>query len=191
VAESPNPGAGFGPKFKVFLNQNRSPDGCGKRRRHSATFPRNPRRALLKHAINSAKPRAPLKAPEEGVFTMPTGPKDNEEKMQRMLNSWEALAPDKSFGGMTLAQFRAATQPSQAARDRIDDLEEQLRQAQNDRDRADEDFLVKAQLVVAGVLADPTFGPDSALYEGFGYTRKSDRKSGLTRKRKPPQPPTT
>ena len=101
-----------------------------------------------------------------------------------MLNAWETLAPNKSFGGMTLAQFQAAVQPAQTARQRIDDLEDQLKQAQADRDRADEDFLAKAQLVVAGVLADPTEGPDSALYEAFGYTRKSERKSGLSRKGK-------
>ena len=40
----------------------------------------------------------------------------------------------------------------------------------------------QAQLVVAGVLADPTEGPDSSLYEAMGYTRKSERRSGLTRK---------
>ncbi len=108
-----------------------------------------------------------------------------------MVNAWETLAPNKSFGGMTLAQFQAATQPSRAAREQIDDLEDQLRQAMANRDRADADFLAKAQLVVAGVLADPTEGPDSALYEAFGYTRKSDRKSGLTRKRNTPPTPTT
>jgi hypothetical protein len=114
---------------------------------------------------------------------MPTNPKTNEQKMERMLNAWETLAPDKSFGGMTLAQFRAAAQPAQAARARIDDLEDQLKQALTARDTADEAFLLKAQLVVNGVLADPTEGPDSALYEAFGYTRKSERRSGLTRKR--------
>jgi hypothetical protein len=117
---------------------------------------------------------------------MAGNPKDVELKMQRILNAWETLAPDKTFGGMTLAQFRAAAQPSQAARDRLDDLEDQRTQAQAERDRADEDFLAKAQLVVNGVVGDPTFGPDSALYAAMGYTRKSDRKTGLTRKRKPP-----
>ncbi|HEY0375982.1 MAG TPA: hypothetical protein VGC87_03410 [Pyrinomonadaceae bacterium] len=121
---------------------------------------------------------------------MTASPNVIEEKIQRMLNAWETLAPDKTFGGMTLAQFRAAAQPSQAARDRIDDLEDQLKQAQADRDRADEDFLAKSQLVVSGVLADPAEGPDSALYGAMGYTRKSDRKSGLVRKRKPPTPTT-
>jgi hypothetical protein len=115
---------------------------------------------------------------------MPTGPKDNEQKMEKMLNAWETLAPNKSFGGMTLAQFQAAAQPAQAARQRIDDLEDQRTQAFTDRDTADDAFLAKAQLVISGVLADPTEGPNSALYEAMGYTRKSERKTGLTRKRK-------
>jgi hypothetical protein len=34
--------------------------------------------------------------------------------------------------------------------------------------------------------ADPTLGADSALYEAMGYTRRSERKSGLTRKRNEP-----
>ena len=113
-------------------------------------------------------------------------PKDKEEKIERMLNAWDTLAPAKSFGGMTHAQFAAAAAPARAARARIDDLETQLKQALAERDAADEAFAAKAQLVVAGVLADPTEGPDSALYEAFGYTRKSARKSGLTRKRTAP-----
>lgn len=122
---------------------------------------------------------------------MASGPKGNEQKIQRMLNAWETLAPDKTFGGMTLAQFRTAVQPSQAARERIEDLEDQLKQAITDRDRADDDSLAKAQLVINGVVGDPTEGPDSALYEAMGYTRKSERKSGLTRKRNTPTTPTT
>jgi hypothetical protein len=118
---------------------------------------------------------------------MPSGPKDNELKMQRILNAWDTLAPGKSFGGMTFAQFQIAAQPSQAARQRIEELEDQLKQAITDRDTADEAFFAKAQLVINGVLADSTEGADSALYEAFGYTRKSERKSGLTRKsNKPP-----
>ena len=119
---------------------------------------------------------------------MPTGPKETELKMERMLNAWETLAPDQTFGGMTLAQFQAAAAPSQSARERIDDLEDQLKQALTDRETADEAFLDKAQLVVNGVLADQTEGDDSALYEAMGYTRKSERKSGLTRKRNEPPP---
>lgn len=117
---------------------------------------------------------------------MPTTPKDNQQKIERMLNAWQTLAPDKSFGGLTLAQFQAVAQPAQAARQRILDLEGQMTQAITERDAADDAFQAKAQLVVNGVLADPTEGADSALYEAMGYTRKSDRKSGLTRKRDQP-----
>ena len=106
-----------------------------------------------------------------------------------MINAWRTLAPDKSFGGMTLTQFETtAAQPALDARQRQDDLEDQMKQAIADRDAADEVFSEKAQLVVNGVLADPTEGANSALYEAFGYTRKDERKSGLTRKRN--EPPT-
>jgi hypothetical protein len=113
---------------------------------------------------------------------MANNPKATEDKLKRILNAWETLAPTKSFGGMTLAQFQAAVQPSLDARQQIDDLEDQRLQAIAARDAADDVSLDKAQLVVNGVLADPTEGPNSAIYQAFGYTRKSERKSGLTRK---------
>ena len=111
-------------------------------------------------------------------------PKNNEEKMERMLNAWRTLAPAKSFGGMTLAQFEEAAAPARAKRRQIEELNDQLARAIAEREQADDAFTAKAQLVVAGVLADPTEGADSALYEAFGYTRKSDRKSGLTRRKR-------
>jgi hypothetical protein len=117
-------------------------------------------------------------------------PKKIEEKIERMLNAWRTLAPDKTFGGMTLAQFEAAAAPSLAARQKIGALEAQATDAYAERDRSDEAFEAKAKLVVAGVLADPTEGDDSALYGAFGYTRASEQKTGLTR-RKRNQPPTT
>jgi hypothetical protein len=115
---------------------------------------------------------------------MPVNPKKILEKLQRMINAWETLTPDKSFGGMTLTQFRNAVKPSLDARALIEDLEAQTTQAINSRDTADEATQEKMELVVNGVRADPTEGPDSALYEAFGYTPKRERKSGLTRKRK-------
>ncbi len=40
----------------------------------------------------------------------------------------------------------------------------------------------------SGVRADPNFGDDSGLIEAMGYTRTSERKSGLTRKAGSPPP---
>ncbi|HXI23289.1 MAG TPA: hypothetical protein VNG71_05385 [Pyrinomonadaceae bacterium] len=117
---------------------------------------------------------------------MPNNPKSNEQKMRTMINAWETLAPTKSFGGMTLEQFKALAEPAFAARQRIADLESQMTAAINERDAADTAFSAKAQLVVNGVLADPSEGPDSSLYEAFGYTRKSERRSGLTRAKTKP-----
>jgi hypothetical protein len=114
---------------------------------------------------------------------MGKGPKEIEDKIKRMIDAWEELAPDKSFGGMTLAQFKAFGTTAMQKRERIDDLDAQRAQAIAEREAADEAFLEKAELVVNGVRADPTEGPDSALYQRFGYIKKSDRKSGLTRKR--------
>jgi hypothetical protein len=115
-------------------------------------------------------------------------PKDNEQKLERMLNAWRALAPDKSFGGMTLAQFEAAAAPAIASRRRIETLEDQLRQEIATREREDDKFAARAQLAVVGVLADPTEGADSALNEAFSYTRKSDLKTGLTRRKRDAPP---
>jgi hypothetical protein len=113
---------------------------------------------------------------------MPNTPKKIENKIEKLTNSWRTLAPSKSFGGMTLAQFQAFADASIAARQTVSDLSDQLTLALNQRDDADRVFLEKAQLVVAGVLADPTEGQESSVYEAMGYTRKSDRKSGLHRK---------
>jgi hypothetical protein len=113
---------------------------------------------------------------------MPKSPKTTEERIERMLNAWRTLAPEKSFGGMTLAQFEAAATPSLAARRKIEELDAQRVEFVAERDTSDDSFDDNAKLVVAGVLADPTEGPDSALYKAFGYTRTSERKSGLTRK---------
>ena len=119
---------------------------------------------------------------------MPSSPKTIEQKIERMLNAWRTLAPEKSFGGMTLAQFEALAAPSLEARRRIAELDNQRAQAAAERDSADEVINARAKLVVNGVLADPTEGPNSALYVAFGYTRESDYKSGLhrTRTNKPP-----
>jgi hypothetical protein len=113
---------------------------------------------------------------------MPSSPKNTAERIEKMISGWRAHAPEKTFGGMTLAQFEAAAEPSRAARRKIEDLDAQRADAVVERESADDAFDAKAKFVVAGVLADPAEGPDSALYASFGYTRASEHKSGLTRK---------
>jgi hypothetical protein len=113
---------------------------------------------------------------------MGDSPKLNEEKLRRALNAWKTLAADNSFAGMTVEQYEAVIAPSFTARQRLEELDDQRTHLINSRNDADEVSLEKTAAVVAGVNADPAFGPNSSLIEAFGYTRKSERGSGLTRK---------
>lgn len=113
-------------------------------------------------------------------------PKRNEEKMLKVLTAWKTLAPGKSFGGMTLADFEAQVENSAAPRARLKELGDQTMQQVALRDDADLATMNKVLRVVAGIVADPTEGDNSALYEACGYVRRDNRKSGLTRKRVEP-----
>jgi hypothetical protein len=114
---------------------------------------------------------------------MSDSPKENEEKLRRTLNAWKTLANGKVFG-MTLDEYEAAINPSFTSRQQLDDLDNQRTHLINTRTDADEVSLAKTAAVVASVIADPAFGPDSSLYEAMGYKRKSERASGLTRGKK-------
>jgi len=113
-------------------------------------------------------------------------PREAFEKLNRITMAWETLAPDASFGGMSLQEYRDAIAPSFEARDRIARLEAELVAAKNARDGSDRDSLSRTQLVVNGVIGDPERGPDSDLYEAMGYVRRSERRTGLTRRRSEP-----
>lgn len=83
---------------------------------------------------------------------------------------------------MTLEQFKAKVDPSNQVRDSLLTVRSQRLDAQTQRAQHDEESLGALQLVVNSIKGEPTEGEDSALYQAFGYVRKSDRKSGLTRK---------
>ena len=116
---------------------------------------------------------------------MSKNPKTVELKMERILNAWETLAATKSFGGLSLEQMQAIAAPARATREEIEDLEDRLSEALARRADADEIVGKKLVLVVNSVKGDPTEGPDSPLLRAMGYTRESERKTGLSRKRKP------
>ena len=113
---------------------------------------------------------------------MSKGPKDTEEKLRKMINSWEQLAPTKKFA-VTLDEFKAGLKPSFDVREAIADLDEQRTKAFDDRDDFDDASLELARRVVNAILADESEGKNSSLLEGFGRIRFSEKKSGLTRKK--------
>lgn len=114
---------------------------------------------------------------------MPDAPKQIESDTQAIIDGWTELAPTATFAGMTLAQFTTAVQPSFDARDKVAQLETDLKAAQDARDQVDVATTRTNASVVKAVVADKNYGDDSALYEKMGYVRKSARASGLTRKK--------
>jgi membrane carboxypeptidase/penicillin-binding protein PbpC len=112
---------------------------------------------------------------------MPQTPKQTLADINAITSAWATLAPTASFGGMTLAQYKAKVKPSLDARDLLDTLAKQVTSAQDARDNADVVSSDINQKVVKGVVGDADYGDDSDLYDAMGYVRKSERKSGLSR----------
>ena len=103
-------------------------------------------------------------------------------KMNKIMAAWETLTPTASFGGYTLAQFKAKLQPVFDQQSRLAGLNSQVTDARNQQQVAIVDCHAAMLLVVNAVKGDPAQGEDSSLYAAMGYVRKSDRKSGLARK---------
>lgn len=110
-------------------------------------------------------------------------PKENQIKYERFLNALRTLAPDKTFGGVTLAAFEAQIEKSEAPRKRIAAKCDEIKQDEVERDTEDVPTMRMCEMLKNGVVADPEYGDDSALYEALDFIRKSARKSGLTRKK--------
>src|SRR5437879_12809828 len=120
---------------------------------------------------------------------MAGSPKDNEEKLNAILNAWKTLAADKAFAGMTAAQFETAIAPSFTTRQQLDGVEDQRTHLINSRNDAYDASLAKAAAVVAGVLSDPTFGPYKSPFHPMRVTQNSKR-NALLHRRRPTAPPT-
>ncbi len=111
-------------------------------------------------------------------------PKKVMDRANTVLNAFEQLAPEATFGGLKLNDYLAQVNLSRVDRNSIDDIDDLKIQALAKRDKTDEKTADDTDLIINGVRGDPNFGPDSALYEAMGFVRKSARKSGLTRKKK-------
>ena len=106
------------------------------------------------------------------------------DRIDRIRTAWRELAPDVAFGGMSLAQLEEATEGPLEARRELSQLERATEAARVARDQADVETGRLLEFVVDAVKGTPGFGQDCALYRAFGYVRKSERRTGLTRKRK-------
>jgi hypothetical protein len=114
-----------------------------------------------------------------------TSPKKNEERITKVLQAWQTLRPDKTFAGLTLDQFKTQIQPSFTTRDTIVAIDNQLIAAQNQRNEADKQSLETVRLVINAVKGDVDEGPNGDLYEAMGFVPDKERKSGLSRGKRP------
>jgi len=105
-------------------------------------------------------------------------------KLEETEDAWETHAPDDRFFDITLAQYKAQVQLSRDARALIGSLEQQLLAAKNQKKDVDKAGLAMEKKIAKGIAGDSRYGEDSDLYEGTGRVRKSERKTGLTRKKK-------
>lgn len=106
------------------------------------------------------------------------------ERIHAFRAAWRELAGDASFAGMTYAEFVAATEPSLAAREDIVTMMGQLKGKRAERSITDDAVANVLSLVVNSVRGTPGYGEDCSLYRALGFVRKSDRRSGLTHKKK-------
>ena len=104
------------------------------------------------------------------------------ERIETFSAAWREMAADASFAGMSYAEFEGASAAPLTLRTEISDLELQLIGKKAARAIADVAAGELLSLVVNSVRGTPSYGEDSPLYRAFGYVRKSERRSGLTRK---------
>ena len=98
-----------------------------------------------------------------------------------VVQEWEAVAPGETLAGMTLGEFKAATERVVAERETLKRLRGDVTGAIARRNAADQDAKKAINRVIYGVKASPRFGPDSDLYRQLGYVTDLERQSATKR----------
>jgi hypothetical protein len=109
-------------------------------------------------------------------------PQGNLTRITAVLKAWENLRPGKSFGGLTLEEYKRLVQPSLDSRKRIAALEAALVAERATRDESDRVVMPATRRVVDSVMGDREEGADGAVYEAMGFVRASKNRRGLVRR---------
>jgi hypothetical protein len=115
---------------------------------------------------------------------MNSQPVKNINRCEQILSGVTENAPEVEFGGYDAAHFEVKVEAMREVREEIEGLETRLAAARVRRNRVDTEALQAAELIVNGIIGNPAYGPDSPLYAAIGRTPKSERKSGLSRRKK-------
>jgi hypothetical protein len=121
---------------------------------------------------------------------MPATPAKTMEYLNGVLIPWKETAHEDEFSETKVVEFEADVKESVDIRAEIANLEAEVETKKKMRDRIDERNKAKAQMIVSSVAGHPKYGKDSGLYKAMGFVTTSERKSGLTRKKKKTTTPT-
>lgn len=103
-------------------------------------------------------------------------PAEKIQRIRKVIQTWEEMAPGSVFYGMTLKQFKKKVRPCETLREGIADLRRRLSDDTDRRNDADDTAMQLLEGISNGVQGDPKFGRDSLLYGRLGYVRKSARR---------------
>lgn len=106
------------------------------------------------------------------------------EKCNVMNDAWAEGSASVHFNGITQSEFLADIEAAAANDSAIADLEAEIklkRELRNDQYVALDQKRTK---IGQGVVGNPDYGDNSPLYGAMGFIRKSDRATGLRRKKK-------
>lgn len=109
-------------------------------------------------------------------------PKACRERREKYINSWQTNAPSEVFGDIALADVKKDRDDVANLENEIALTKAHLKSLETQRDDLNKASMKRLDYVADGVNGDRRFGPDSALYEGFGYIRESEKKKGGRRK---------
>ena len=108
-------------------------------------------------------------------------------RLTNLFKAWEQLAPGMKLAGMTLAEFKTATDPSFDIREENNILRLLLRAGLGSKKNADRVSLALANQIVSAVKAESALGPNSPLYRAMGFIPTSERKNPKQTTTNPPE----
>lgn len=114
---------------------------------------------------------------------MNVGPKEAERRIEQAVEAWERQCPSQAFNEVTLEQHKQLLEPYFTAKAKFQTIDAQWSAARLERNAAYEKALEVTKPLVDSVKGHPKFGENSSLYSAMGYVPKSERSSGLTRRR--------
>jgi len=107
-----------------------------------------------------------------------------DDRVLDVIGAWDRKCPGKRFYSYTLDEFKGRAKPYLDAVAEVARLEAALAHAAAKRDAEADTLMPEVQGVVNAVKGDREEGGENGeLYSAMGYVRKSERATGLVRRR--------